>query len=229
MLDILMNQYSEDDVFLVAVSGGPDSMALLHMLTKYPLKFVVCNVNYKTRKESDLEAKMVEDYALKHNMVFEGCNAKENNISNFQDSARVFRYNFFHDIYQKYNAKGLIVAHHLDDALETFLMSLTYEGRLHTFAPKAYLSRADLTVIRPMLYVLEKDIITISNKLQLPIVKNNCPADGYTSRQDMKDLLTQMEQNNPLVKERMQSALTASIWNQYCIEPTSATIIEKDV
>ena len=111
------------------------------------------------------------------------------------------------------------MGHHLDDALETFLMSLTYEGRMHTFAPKAYLSRADITLIRPMLYVLEADIIEIAKTLDIPIVKNNCPADGTTSRQAMKDMLSQLSQNNPLIRYRMQNALTDSIWQQYLVEP----------
>ena len=178
MLDILMNQYSEDDVFLVAVSGGPDSMALLHMLTKYPLKFVVCNVNYKTRKESDLEAKMVEDYALKHNMIFEGCNAKENNISNFQDSARVFRYNFFHDIYQKYNAKGLMVAHHLDDALETYVMQKIRKGIVRHYGIAFHTFLNEMNVYRPLLNYRKNELLDYCKNNNVPYsldYTNNLP------------------------------------------------------
>lgn len=102
------------------------------------------------------------------------------------------------------------------------MMSLTFEGRLHTFAPRSYLSRMDLTLIRPMIYVLEKDIVTIARQLELPVVANNCPADGTTKRADMKSLLEQMEKDNPFLIERMQSAITNGIWQQYLIEPPSA-------
>ena len=104
------------------------------------------------------------------------------------------------------------LGHHLDDALETFLMSLVFEGRLHTFSPRTYLSRADITVIRPMIYVYEKDIISIANKLELPVVPNNCPADGITKRTTMKEEMQRLETMNPTVKERMLNAVTTSIW-----------------
>ena len=98
------------------------------------------------------------------------------------------------------------LGHHLDDALETFLMSLVFEGRMHTFAPRTYLTRADITVIRPMIYVYEKDIISIANKLELPVVPNNCPADGITKRHSMKEEMARFETMNATVKERMLNA-----------------------
>ena len=96
---VMLNNASFDDVFLVAVSGGPDSMALLHKLTSYKNKFVVCHVNYKTRNESDYEENMVRDFCKKNNFIFEYNVVKKNNIANFQDSARVFRYTFFKEMY----------------------------------------------------------------------------------------------------------------------------------
>lgn len=74
-------------------------------------------------------------------------------------------------------------------------------------------------MIRPMIYVLEKDIVTIARQLERPVVANNCPADGTTKRADMKSLLEQMEKDNPFLIERMQSAITNGIWQQYLIEP----------
>lgn len=91
-------------------------------------------------------------------------------------------------------------------------MSLVFEGRMHTFAPRTYLSRADITVIRPMIYVHEKDIISIAKKLDLPVVPNNCPADGITKRHSMKEEMARLEAMNPTVKERMLHAITTSIW-----------------
>ena len=72
-------------------------------------------------------------------------------------------------------------------------------------------------MIRPMIYVLESDIIDISRKLELPIVINKCPADGHTSRQDMKDLLNLLSKDNPLVRQRMQSAMTTGLWQKYLV------------
>jgi tRNA(Ile)-lysidine synthase TilS/MesJ len=87
------------------------------------------------------------------------------------------------------------------------MMSLIFEGRLHTFAPVTYLDRMDLTVIRPLAYLNEADVIGFVNKNNVPVVKSACPADGYTKRQYVKDLLKQLNQDNPGVKNRMFTAI----------------------
>lgn len=87
------------------------------------------------------------------------------------------------------------------------LLSLIFEGRFYSFSPKTYLDRTDLTVIRPMMFVDEKDVIGFKNKYQLPIVKSKCPVDGYTKRQYVKELLRQLNHENPGVRERMFHAI----------------------
>ena len=104
-------------------------------------------------------------------------------------------------------------AHHKDDVVETMLMSLIYEGRFHTFNPVTYLDRMDLTVIRPLMYMNEADVIGFVNKQQLPVVKSPCPADGYTKREYVKQLLKQLNHENPGVKERMFTAIQNSDMN----------------
>ncbi len=98
-------------------------------------------------------------------------------------------------------------AHHKDDVVETMLMSLIYEGRFHTFSPVTYLDRTDLTVIRPLLYMHEADVIGFVNKYNVPVVKSPCPADGHTKREYIKQLLQQLNRENPGVKERMFTAI----------------------
>ena len=98
-------------------------------------------------------------------------------------------------------------AHHKDDVVETMLMSLIYEGRFHTFLPVTYLDRMDLTVIRPLLYMGEADVVGFVNKNQVPVVKSPCPADGHTKREYVKELLKRLNQENPGVKERMFTAI----------------------
>ena len=82
-----------------------------------------------------------------------------------------------------------------------------YEGRFHSFLPKTYLDRMDLTVICPLIYVSESEVIGFRNKYHLPVAKSPCPADGYTKRQYVKDLLRKLNQENPGVKDRMFSAI----------------------
>lgn len=98
-------------------------------------------------------------------------------------------------------------AHHKDDIVETMLLSLIYEGRFYSFAPVTYLDRMDLTVIRPMMYVPEADIIGFLHQYELPVEKNPCPRDGVTRREYVKQLLKQLNQENPGVKNRMFTAI----------------------
>jgi tRNA(Ile)-lysidine synthase TilS/MesJ len=111
----------------------------------------------------------------------------------------------------------LALGHHREDALETFLLSLVYEGRLHVFHPNSYLSRSDLWVIRPMIFLPEKHVIHMQKELDLPVLKNPCPADGYTKRQEMKELLAELTKRYPTLKDSMLSALKNeaqySLWN----------------
>ena len=95
------------------------------------------------------------------------------------------------------------------------LLSLIFEGRFHSFSPKSYLDRTDLTVIRPLLYVNEADIIGFKNKLNLPVQKSPCPADGYTKREYAKNLVKDLNHQHPGTKERMFTAIvngTISGW-----------------
>ena len=98
-------------------------------------------------------------------------------------------------------------AHHKDDVVETMMMSLIYEGRFHTFSPVTYLDRMDLTVVRPLIYMNEADVIGFVHKNQVPVVKSPCPADGNTKREYVKRLLQQLNQENHGVKERMFTAI----------------------
>ena len=98
-------------------------------------------------------------------------------------------------------------AHHRDDVVETMLLSLIYEGRFHCFAPVTYLDRMDMTVIRPLIYVQESDVIGFVNRYDVPVVKSPCPADGHTKREYAHLLLQQLNRENPGVKERMFHAV----------------------
>lgn len=99
-------------------------------------------------------------------------------------------------------------AHHRDDLIETMLLSLIYEGRFYAFSPKTFLDRTELTVIRPMIYVSEADVIGFKNRFSLPVCKNPCPVDGKTKREYVKQLTKQLNLQAPGVKERLFHAIT---------------------
>ena len=106
-------------------------------------------------------------------------------------------------------------AHHKDDVVETMLLSLIFEGRFHSFAPVTYLDRMDLTVIRPLMYVDEADVIGFQNKYELPVCKSPCPADGHTKREYAHELLQRLCHENPGAKERMFRAVVEGIYSPY--------------
>ena len=121
------------------------------------------------------------------------------------------------------NAKQLgctkvALGHHKNDAVETLLMSMFYEGRISSFSPKTYLDRKDITVIRPMVYIDELDIKNNAKKSNFPIIENPCPANGYTKRQFIKDLTYSLENEIPDLKDHLLGALMnseqLSIWDK---------------
>ncbi|MDR0897977.1 MAG: tRNA 2-thiocytidine biosynthesis TtcA family protein [Oscillospiraceae bacterium] len=128
------------------------------------------------------------------------------------------RRGILNDLAVSHGANKLALGHHREDVLETFLMSLFYEGRLHTFHPATYLSRTGITVVRPMVYLPEKHIVHMARRLDLPIIQSPCPANGHTARQEAKDLLRDLSKTHPNLQTLMLSALRNraqyGLWDQ---------------
>ena len=101
----------------------------------------------------------------------------------------------------------LALGHHYDDAVETFFMSLLYEGRISCFQPVTRLDRTGITQIRPMLYIHEKTVDNFAKAQNLPVVENRCPADKYTKREEIKTLVFRLSQTYPDLKERIFGAM----------------------
>ena len=99
------------------------------------------------------------------------------------------------------------LGHHWDDAIETFMMNLFFEGRLGCFSPKSYLSNRKITLIRPLLYATEKDVQYFARRRALPVLTSLCPEDHATERENMKNLLASLERENKGVKHRIFNAM----------------------
>lgn len=112
-----------------------------------------------------------------------------------------------HDNAKALGCNKLALGHHFDDAVETFLMNLFIEGRLGCFAPKSYLARKDLTLIRPLCFAPEQDIRRAAKAVVPEIVKSRCPVDGHTTREDMKQFVYQQEKAKPGFKARVFGAM----------------------
>ena len=209
------------DKIAVGLSGGKDSTVMLYALSvlqkTLPFPFTLQGISLDVGWNTDYD--LVGQYCQTLGVPFHLEQTQigrivyeERKESNPCSLCANMRRGAINNTAKKLGCNKVALGHHLDDALETFLMSLVFEGRMHTFAPRTYLSRADITVIRRMIYVHEKDIISIAKKLELPVVPNNCPADGITKRHSMKEEMVRLEAMNPTVKERMLHAITTSIW-----------------
>ena len=208
----------EGDKIAVGISGGKDSLTLLYALHSlrrfYPLHFdihaVTVDLGFGNLDLSRIEEICSQELQIPYtivktdiaNIIFD--QRKESNPCSLCAKMRKGALN---EAIKKEGCNKVAYAHHKDDVVETMLMSLIYEGRFHTFSPVTYLDRMDLTVIRPLMYMNEADVIGFVNKNQVPVVKSPCPADGYTKREYVKQLLKKLNQENPGVKERMFTAI----------------------
>lgn len=218
-----LKMIEDNDHIAVGVSGGKDSIFLLNSLAVLkeilPVKFNIQAITLDLGYDNDYSS--VDEYCKKLNIPY---HIQKTDIAKIIFDERKeknpcslcakMRRGALNNMAKELGCNKVALGHHLDDAIETFMLSLTYEGRIHCFAPSTYLSRIDLTVIRPLLYMAEKDIVYLVKKLELPIVKNNCPANGKTKRQEVKDLISNMRKTNPLVKEHMLSAIVNNLWKK---------------
>ena len=217
----------EGDKIAIGISGGKDSLCLLYALQSlqhfYPKKFSLVAVtvdlgfnNLNLEKIKELcESLRVEYEIIKteiSKIVFD--DRKESNPCSLCAKMRKGALN---EAMKRHGCNKIAYAHHKDDVVETMLLSLLYEGRFHTFSPVTYLDRMDLTVIRPLMYMDEADVIGFIRKYDVPVVKSPCPADGHTKREYVGNLLKQLNKENPGVKDRMFTAITQSKISGYDI------------
>lgn len=213
----------DNDKIAVGLSGGKDSLTLLSSLAGlrrfYPCSFslyaVTVDIGFGNQDFTQIE-KYCNELDIPYSVI-------PTSISQivFEDRKETspcslcakMRKGALNDAMKQLGCNKIAYAHHKDDIVETMLMSLIYEGRLHTFAPVTYLDRSDLTVIRPLLFMNEADIIGYVNKYKVPVTKSKCPVDGYTKREYVKQLLKKLNQENPGVKDRMFTAvLNRKLW-----------------
>ena len=205
------------DRIAVGVSGGKDSLLLLHALSLYRqfsrMDFSILAVTVTMGLEpfdlhavSQLCAQLEIEYEIRETeigkIIFD-YRREKNPCALCSKMRRAVLLNTC--VEKGYNK--LALGHHREDAIETLLLSLLYEGRFHTFHPKTLMSRTGVTVIRPLVYLPESHVRHMVRILNLPLVVSPCPANGETRRQEMKDLLRQLRQQYPDVNDRFLHAL----------------------
>lgn len=195
-LDIKNNEY-----VIAAISGGPDSMALLDILVKLKLNVVCAHVNHKVRIESENEAKKVKEYCIKNNIIFEYMEINDYDKSNFENQARTKRYNFFEELIKKYNSKYLFTAHHGDDLVETVLMKIVRGTSLKGYSGMTrILDKNSHKIVRPFLTVTKTDLLKYveENNIWYAIDKTNL-LDVHTRNRYRKYILPFLKKEDPNV------------------------------
>ena len=205
------------DHVAVGVSGGKDSLLLLYALAlyrrfsknPYTLTAVTLTMGLQPFDLGGVRAlceTLDVPYIVRETeigkVIFE--ERKEKNPCSL---CAKMRRGALNDLCVEMGYNKVALGHHRDDAIETLLLSMFYEGRIHTFHPATYLSRKKITQIRPLVYLSEKYIIHMARLLDLPVVPSPCPADGDTKREEMKRLLDYICKTIPNARELMLSAL----------------------
>ena len=207
----------DGDKIAIGISGGKDSLCLLYALSGlrrfYPNKFDIVAITVDlTNGEMDFnkikslcDELDVEYHVIKtdiRNIVFE-----ERMETNPCSLCAKMRKGSLNDKAKELGCNKTAFAHHMDDIIETMFLSLIYEGRFHSFKPVTYLDRMNLTLIRPLMYVPEADVVGFEHKYNLPVAKPQCSIDGHTKREYVKNLVKQLNTENPGCKERFFTAI----------------------
>ena len=218
------NMIEDGDVIAVGVSAGKDSLSLLYTLSAlarfYPKKFKIIAITVDMKFDDLGGGRVPADYTpikkLCDDLGVEYI-VEESNIAKIVFDIRKekspcslcakLRRGALNDAAKKYGANKVALGHHFDDAVETFMLNLFYEGRIGCFSPVTYLDRTDITVIRPLVYAPEKDIEYFARHIDLPIIPSGCPANKNTEREEMKILLQNLERDNKGLRHRIFGAM----------------------
>ncbi len=210
----------EGDRVAVGISGGKDSLILLGALANlsryYPKKFSVVGLTLDMGYDCDYSAikKYCESFGVEH--IVKKTNIKEvifdyRKEENPCSLCAKMRRGALNDFAIEQGCKRVALGHHNDDVLETFMLSLLYEGRINCFSPVTYLDRTGIYQIRPLIYVKERDIKGVVNRCDVPVLKSSCPVDGVTKRQEIKDIIRDLDKTvNPGMKKRIFTAISNS-------------------
>lgn len=209
----------DGDRICVGVSGGKDSVALLCALGEMrrflPMKYEVCglsvNMNFGGIPTDFSE---IAELCQERNIPY---TAKDTRIGEIIFDVRKeenpcslcarMRRGALHDGAKELGCNKIALGHHLDDAVQTFFMNILQGGTIGCFRPVTYLSRKDITMIRPMIYAYESDVIRAVSSSELPICKSTCPSDGNTQRQETKELIQKLEVDYESLRKKVITAL----------------------
>ena len=206
------------DRIAVGVSAGKDSLTLLCAMAElrrfYPVPFELVAITVDMGFEDGMDFSPIQKLCDQLNVPYY---IEKTEIAKIIFDIRKeknpcslcakMRRGVLHSTAKELGCNKIAFGHHFDDVVETFMLNLFHEGRIGCFSPVTYLSRADITLIRPLVYMPEKDVRYFANREKLPVVKSPCPADGHTEREEMKKLLDTLERQHKGLRHRIFGAI----------------------
>ncbi len=223
----------DGDKVLVGVSGGKDSLLLMEAMKLYQrfsyTKFEVCAALLDLGLK-DLDMSRIEDFARQVGMEFTVVKTDIGKVVFEYRQERSpcalcakLRRGALNTFAVEHGCNKVALGHNREDVIETFFMSLLYEGRINTFAPVTYLSRRNVTVIRPLVFLPERYALSLARKRELPILPPQCNIAGSTKREEAKNLIAHLCTLSPDFEEKFMHALstteTYGLWDRMRLPP----------
>jgi tRNA 2-thiocytidine biosynthesis protein TtcA len=208
---------NDNDSIAVGVSGGKDSllllMALKHLQSYYPKNFaleaVTVDLGFEGMDFSPVD-RLCEGLKIPYTRVKTDIKEIVFDIREEDNPCSLcakMRRGALNDLIKSRGINKLALGHHFDDAVETFFLSLIYEGRISCFKPVTWMSRAEVWQIRPMLYASEQKIENLARKLELPVVFNPCTQDKGSKRYEIKKMIMELSRDHPDLKSKIFGAM----------------------
>lgn len=207
----------DGDRVAVGISGGKDSMALLRAMAairdflpeRFELFAITIDMGF-----SGMDFALVREFCDSINVPYTVVKTEISQIifdirkeKNPCALCAKMRRGAIHDAVRELGCNKLALGHHKNDVVDTFMLNLLHGSRIATFQPVTYLSRKDITMIRPFIYAEEYEIRHFVEKYGLPVVKSTCPADGGTEREEMKNLLSSLNRDYPNIRSKIFGAI----------------------
>ena len=215
------NMIEENDKIAICLSGGKDSITLLHAFKAlqrfYPKKFDIIAISIDPGFEffdTDFLQNMCNELEIP--LFIEKSNAKEivfdiRKEKNPCSLCANLRRGIINSIAIREGCNKIALGHNEDDVLETFLLNLFYTGSINTFSPVSYMDRSKITLIRPLIYTSEKDTRKFVRKNNLEVMPKVCPMDGTSKREDMKQLIFTLTKSIPMIRANLFGAIQRNL------------------
>lgn len=214
------NMIENGDKIAVGVSGGKDSLTLLMALKNLQMyydktfDFIAVSINPNF---DFFDINLIENFcnSLSIPLIIENSHSKEivfdiRKEKNPCSLCANLRRGILNSIAIRENCNKIALGHNEDDVIETFILSLFYNGNIHTFAPKSYMDRSKITVIRPLIYLSEKDIKSFINRNKIAVMNKCCPMDGNSKRENIKEMINDLQKSIPNIKSNLYGAIKRS-------------------